>query len=223
VRLADYARFRRIDETNIGDHSHLVPADECYFMFEYTSHKDYSYSTTNNLISNLKKKPGGSSIAELRYKADAIQQCGGHFSGAINHDNLRNWTIVPVPPSKHKADPAYDDRMVRICKLIASSHSLDIRELITQSQSTEAAHEAASGARLTVSDLVKLYVVDEGLAQPTPRAILIVDDVLTAGTHYRAMHTVLSTRFPGVQINGMFIARRIFPPDELVVAEGVCS
>jgi hypothetical protein len=65
-------RFRRIDQTNVGDHHHLTPADECYFLFEYTAHKRCDYSATNNLISNLKKKPGSSSIAELRYKAGAI-------------------------------------------------------------------------------------------------------------------------------------------------------
>ena len=47
------------------------------------------------------------------------------------------------------------------------------------------------------------------------KGIMIVDDVLTAGTHYRAMQTVLSQRFPGVPINAIFMARRVFPPEEL--------
>jgi len=38
----------------------------------------------------------------------------------------------------------------------------------------------------------------------------ILDDVLTAGTHFRAMQTVLSDRFPGVPIIGLFVARRVF-------------
>jgi hypothetical protein len=45
----------------------------------------------------------------------------------------------------------------------------------------------------------------------TPQAIAVVDDVPTAGTHYRAMHTVLSQRPPRVPIAGVFVARRIFP------------
>jgi hypothetical protein len=43
----------------------------------------------------------------------------------------------------------------------------------------------------------------------------ILDDVLTAGTHFRAMSIVLSQRFPGVPIVGLFIARRVFPPAAL--------
>jgi hypothetical protein len=188
-------------------------------MFEYTSGKKYDYSATNSLISNLKKKPGSSSFAELQYKADAIQQCASSISAAVNLGTLPSWTIVPVPPSKHKTDPAYDDRLLRICKLIGSAQAtLDVRELVLQSASTVAAHEAGAGQRLTVSDLVHLYTIDEAVAQPTPLNILVVDDVLTAGTHYRAMHIVLSQRFPGVPINGIFIARRVFPPDAAAAA-----
>jgi hypothetical protein len=46
-----------------------------------------------------------------------------------------------------------------------------------------------------------------------PRAIGVVDDVLTAATHFRAMKDVLATRFPGIPITGIFIARRVFPDD----------
>lgn len=216
--MAEPVHFRRIDETNIADHFQLEAADQCYFMFEYTSHKNYSYSATNSLISNLKKKIGSSSITELRYKAGAIKECATHISGSMNFDNLRTWTIVPVPPSKQKSDPAYDDRILRICKSLASPHPLDIRELVTQSQSIVAAHEVTAGSRPTVNDFVNIYVIDEAITQPTPTGILIVDDVLTAGTHYRAMHTVLAKRFPGVPINAIFVARRVFPPDESIVA-----
>lgn len=43
--------------------------------------------------------------------------------------------------------------------------------------------------------------------------LLLIDDVLTAGTHYRAMHTVLAKRFSCVPIHAMFIAKRVFRPD----------
>jgi hypothetical protein len=50
----------------------------------------------------------------------------------------------------------------------------------------------------------------------------VFDDVLTVGRHYRAMHTVLSQRFPGVPITGIFIARTIHPnPFEDIDLSGV--
>ena len=216
--MADQPRFRRIDSTNVGDHYHLTPDDVCYFLFEYTAQKKYDYSATNNLISNLKKKPGSSSFAELRYKASAIQRCASYISAAVNMDNLPDWTLVPIPPSKQKTDPAYDDRILRICKLMSANTPLDIRELVIQSQSTVAAHEVTPGLRPTVDELLSVYSVDELIAQPAPKSIFLVDDVLTAGTHYRAMHTVLAERFLDVPIHAMFIARRVFPPDEAAAA-----
>lgn len=215
ARLAEKPRFRRIDETNIGDHHHLTAADECYFLFEYTAHKRYDYSTTNNLISNLKKKPGASSIAELRYKAAAIRQCAAYIAAAVNRDRLPDWTIVPIPPSKQKSDPAYDDRLLRVCRLLDAPRPLDIRELVVQAQSTVAAHEAEAGERHSLDNLLAIYQIDKAMVRPAPKGILLVDDVLTAGTHYRAMHTILTRRFPGVPIHAMFIARRVFPPDEV--------
>jgi hypothetical protein len=66
--------------------------------------------------------------------------------------------------------------------------------------------------RLTVEELLDAYRIDETLCAPEPRAIGIVDDVLTAGVHFRAMHAILSERFPDASIVGFFIARRVFPP-----------
>jgi len=185
-------------------------------VYGYTAHKRYDYSATNNLISNLKKKPGASSIAELRYKAGAIRQCAFFIAAAVNRDTLPDWTIVPIPPSKEKSSSAYDDRLLRVCGLLDAPRPLDIRELVVQSQSTVAAHEAEAGQRPSVDDLLAIYQIDESIAHPAPKSILLIDDVLTAGTHYRAMQTILSRRFPGVPIHAMFIARRVFAPDDLM-------
>lgn len=72
-----------------------------------------------------------------------------------------------------------------------------------------AAHESTQ--RPTVEDLLGVYQIDERLVSPQPTSIGIFDDVLTAGTHFVAVKTMLSGRFPGVPILGCFIARRVFP------------
>ena len=91
----------------------------------------------------------------------------------------------------------------------------DVRAIVRQAASTTASHEAGQGDRVTVEDLLDLYAIDETIAAPAPQTIGIVDDVLTAGTHYRAMHTALAARFPNVPIIGLFVARRVFPDDPL--------
>jgi predicted amidophosphoribosyltransferase len=105
--------------------------------------------------------------------------------------------------------------MAQICRAIPVEFAVDVRELVIQSESTDAAHE--SSVRPTVADLLAICQIDEALVAPAPQRIAIIDDVLTAGTHYRAMHTVLSSRFPGVPIVGMFVARRVFPENDPAV------
>jgi predicted amidophosphoribosyltransferase len=207
--------FSRIDETNIQDHSRLRPEDEVYYLFEYTSGRNYAFSATNGLISNLKKPPSRSHLTEYRYKRRAITDCAGGLGGAINHRWLNGATLVPVPPSKARTDPEYDDRITQICRAIPASFALDVRELVIQRESTPAAHE--SDHRPTVRELLQIYGINEACASPAPLRIAIVDDVLTAGTHFRAVHTMLSERFPDTKIVGFFIARRVFPPGEVSV------
>lgn len=88
---------------------------------------------------------------------------------------------------------------------------LDVRNLVVQTVSTDAAHEADNNPRPNVEDLIKLYQIDESLCNRTPADIGVFDDVITAGTHFRAMKTILNERFPGVRVSGFFIARRISP------------
>ena len=85
--------------------------------------------------------------------------------------------------------------------------------MVNQRASTNASHEVGPGDRVTLEELLDVYEIDETIVEPAPGQMAIVDDVLTAGTHYRAMHTILSQRFPGVPLVGIFIARRVFPDE----------
>jgi len=206
-------RLSEIDDSNRHDHARLHDDDNCLYLYEYTSGRDYSFSATNDLINNLKKKPTASA-AQLRYKAGAITRCGRELQDALSGAWLDVATIVPVPCSKAVGHPDFDNRMGLVARAIRPG--VDVRNLVTQRESTTAAHEVGIGGdRVTVDELLRLYQVDETLADPHPRTIGVLDDVLTAGTHFRAMRTVLSQRFPGVPITGLFIARRVFPPAAL--------
>jgi predicted amidophosphoribosyltransferase len=212
--LVDGVRLTQIDDTSRGDHYHLAADDACYYLYEYTSHRDYSFSTTNNLISNLKKKPSQAGQAHYWYKGQAIGSCARALGAALNPNWLATATLVPVPGSKAIGHPDHDDRVERICRKLRHPPP-DVRPLVIQGQSTNASHEVAQGERVTVDELLAIYTINETVAAPAPRAIGIVDDVLTAGTHYRAMHTVLAERFPAIPIIGLFVARRVFPDDPL--------
>ena len=203
------ARFQKIDDQNRAEHSNLIAGDQCYYIYEYTSGHDYRFGATNSLISNFKKKPSLSGTAQYKYKGIAIQECGIAFGEAINANWLPGATLVPVPPSKIVGDPEYDDRILKICRAIPCAVPIDIRELVTQRVSLGAAHEG--GHRPTIEELIAVYEIDESKAQPTPKRVAIVDDVLTVGTHFKAMEIVLKKRFAAVSVVGFFVARRILP------------
>ena len=190
------------------DHFHLRESDVCYYIGEYTSHEDYAYSRTNQLIHNLKKSMDRRGRSEWRYKARAIEEAARAFQSAIPDELLDQLTFVPIPPSKSKAHSLYDDRITRMLHLVRPQASLDLRELIIQAESTEAAH--AIDSRPSPETIEANYRLDTSLIEPKPKALVLVDDILTTGAHFRAAKTVLERRFPSMPIMGMFIARRVF-------------
>ncbi|MEM9212007.1 MAG: hypothetical protein AAGA63_11015 [Pseudomonadota bacterium] len=201
--------FTEIDDLIRVDHSALNADDTCIFLREYKANAGYD-GETNSLIWNLKKKPSERQTKRgWQYKARAIKQCSLELAAGLRSAWLDHATLVPIPGSKAVDHPDYDDRMEQICRGIRLG--LDVRNLVRQISSTEASHAADDGHRASVEELIKNYELIEELAEPTPTAIGIFDDVLTVGRHYRAMHTIISERFPSVPITGIFIARTIHP------------
>jgi predicted amidophosphoribosyltransferase len=200
--------FTAVDDLLRPLYAHLAASDQVYFLREYTSGRGFPHSETNRLILNLKKSPDRRSRPEWHYKEQAIQQVAREFRESLNLQRLRAVTFVPMPPSKRRGDPLYDDRMLRVLHAFDEERQLDIRELLVLSESTEPAH--ATAARPTVEQLIANLQIDDDFAQPAPTSIALVDDVLTTGAHFVAAKRVLTMRFPGLSVRGLFVARRVF-------------
>ena len=199
-------RFTEIDELTRPDHYWLTDDDRCYFLGEYTARQGYAYSPTNQLIWNFKKTPDRRGRPEWRYKKQSIRQAAAAFRHALGEDPPP-LVLVPIPPSKARGDRLHDDRITQMLRAIWPDRNADVREMIVQSESTHAAHE--SSERPTPQQVEARYRIDDALAIPAPGSVAIVDDVLTTGAHFRGASAVLATRFPGVQIVGLFLARRV--------------
>ena len=205
--------FTKIDDLMLPDHYYLSKDDLCYFLGEYTARKDHSYSYTNSLIWNFKKSMDRRGQPEWRYKAEAILQVAAAFKVALGEGALSGMTFVPIPPSKSKSDPLYDDRLTKMLNAIRPTPKPDIREIIVQQSSADAVH--LSSDRPTPEEFANGYKIDESLTMPEPGCIVIVDDVITTGAHFQAAKKVLSECLPAVQIIGLFIARRVPDSSEL--------
>lgn len=211
-------RLRRIDDTTRELHWHLSSNDEVLYWREYTSGKDYTFSDTNQFIGNLKKEPSRPE-GQLKHKRAAIARASAYFSAQLNPKWLDIATLVPMPCSKKADHPDYDDRMTQVCRGIRydGGKRPDVRELIKSTKSMTAAHRRTSAeGRPKVTDLEAIYAIDETLVDKTPRLIGVVDDIITAGTHFRAVSNLLTRRFPNATITGLFVARRVFPPERRV-------
>jgi predicted amidophosphoribosyltransferase len=51
--------------------------------------------------------------------------------------------------------------------------------------------------------------IDKKLCQDQKQNIILVDDVITQGAHFKACKTLLQQEFPNSKIKGLFIARTV--------------
>jgi predicted amidophosphoribosyltransferase len=201
-------RLTKIDDLSRPDHSYLSAADDCYFLGEYTARKGYAFSSTNQLILNLKKgmdrrdRPG-----EWAYKGRAIRTAAEALRASVNDAARGMLTFVPIPPSKAKGDAFYDDRLLQVLQGVWPGQATDIRELILQPASADAVHDREERPR--PAELEARYAIDRGLLQPAPQMIAVLDDVITTGAHFVAARNLLQREFPDTKIVGLFIARRV--------------
>jgi predicted amidophosphoribosyltransferase len=204
-------RLTRVDELILEQHGSLTVDDECYFLREYTRGGGFQASETNQLIANLKKSVERRDQRDYRYKEQAIEVAGRELRASLRENWLRTATLVPIPPSANRDDPLYDDRIIRVIRALTRGLEVDVRELIVQRESIVPAH-LRGDYRPRVPEIFENYEIDESIADPAPTRIGLFDDILTAGSHFRAAKLLLQQRFGEIPVVGIFIARRIFDP-----------
>src|SRR5262249_7961285 len=157
------ALLTEIDELLLPEYYYLDSSDRCYFLREYTAGKGFAFSETNDLISNFKRSPKFRSESPWFYKQQALETLAQELQDSINPEWLGNATLVPMPPSKAPDHPEHDDRLLRLLQRL-SLKSLDIRELLHQVQSMEAAHQSSNRPR--PDEIAHNYRLDENLLEP---------------------------------------------------------
>ncbi len=218
-------RLTRIDETNRADHPFLDETDHCFFFGEYFARQGYQGGGTNQLIFNFKCKPSivAAKPDRGRWKEIAVQEIAAGLCRVIGQQNAERWTWVPIPPSKAVSHIDYDDRLMRTLAVAFRDYDADVRMLLRQSESTKADHESSD--RLTPEALYKVLELDRAVMSERPlrRSIVLFDDLLTTGKHFKCCERRLREEIPAsVPIIGIFVARRILP-DPAVDSEDLTS
>jgi hypothetical protein len=206
-------RLQRIDEHTRPDHFYLDEGDECYYVFEYTARQEPPYDETSNLIFNLKKSVDRRGRPEYYYKERDIRRAGDYLRSVLNEEWLPTAMLVPVPCSKTRDHALYDDRMLQVLQRMTQNLACDVRELVIQTESLDSFHD---GCRLSPNQLRQYYELDEAICEwGRPREVAVFDDLLTTGSHFKAMKAIIGERWPNVPVSGIFIARRYIPHEEL--------
>jgi hypothetical protein len=205
-------RLLKIDELVRDMHAHLREGDECYYFKEFTSEQGPKYSPGNSFVYNFKKSLDKKGQPDWQYKALAIRQLGELYCESFPHVlNIEECIIIPIPPSKIKSHPLYDDRLIQTLKIFANKFpEADIREILSFRDNLRASHEGPP--RPSPDEIFQNLVIDESLCQQKKAKIVLVDDVITAGAHFKACKAKILEYFPDAEVMGIFIARRILPP-----------
>ena len=197
-----------LDEERRREHWHLSPADDCRYLFDYFPGQPRT--AIGQLLASFKCRPlvAAASAPRLHFKELAIAQVAAALRPCASREFVEAATWVPVPPSVTPAEPDYDDRLERTLRKAFEGYDLDLRALLQQTRSTRPDH--CREHRLSCAALLRVIRPNaEALEVGPPRAtIVLFDDLLTTGKHYRCCEQRLRELWPRVPVCGWFIARR---------------
>ncbi len=215
------ARLKEIDELMLRDHYYLNKSDLCFYLGEYTSGSGgYIFGEFNSLLSNFKKPLNKKNSKEWAYKLKAIDTFATALAGIFkDYKNINYLTFIPIPPSLSKSNPLYDDRIKTMLELLSQKIGvpIDIRELLENHDDRLPLHK--SETRLNPSELKENLRINQTEIHPDPEMIILVDDLITNGTHFRACKDLIQLEIPNAEIFGLFLGRRIFPEKEMPSSE----
>ncbi len=195
-------KLLRIEVEDLDDHHYLTEGDQCFYFGIYTSYRGYSHSETNQLIENLKKCPSKRGTREYDYYKMRAIHTVAHLLTIIDPALC---TFIPTPPSTARNHPKFDDRLGMVLSEYGRilGVEIDVREAVTAIDSKESA-AGTDNRRPRPEDLMDNYQVDENMLQGMKEYVIIFDDILASGSHYRAMKEIISDYTNDHRVVGLF-------------------
>lgn len=177
-------------------------SDECFYARDYISHGAYDSSEGNDLISNFKKRVSRRGMADWKWKTKAIRQ----FAQEITTSLQDGAVIAAIPTSKTRSDPEYDSRLDDVLRqVVALNGTIRIDEPIERSQSVQALHHGGMRRINDVLQTLEWVGFDE-----VPPYLVLIDDLITCGSSFKACQRLIHQHHPGLTIYGVFWARTVW-------------
>ena len=191
---------RLLHKLDIKLHSriHLNDNDECFYFLEKEA-EGFSKSDANNIIYNFKKPVDRKGLPEWKHKLRAIHFFTDLLCG-IKYP--QNTTIIPAPTSKPRNHPQWDDRIdVAVDGILKCKQNVRIEKALDTREPQIPAH---IGGTRNVDSIMNNTIYTP--LQSNPAMIILVDDVLTTGAHFRAWKNIIEQHNPDSQVIGFFLA-----------------
>ena len=211
MRASSVGEAVGLDDLARTDHPYLGASDQCWCLARYVAGPGYRAGRVNQLITNLKCAPSVAAAEPLRrsHKDRAIELAAKAVRRAIKREWAESVTWIPIPPSRVPGHVDFDDRLMRILRHAFNAYQVDIRNVLYQVRTQSADH--VSNERLSMHHLYESIQVNcAALAgRPLRSHVVLFDDVLTTGKHYKCCERRLLEAVPGVSVCGLFLARRV--------------
>lgn len=203
-------RFQKLSEFELADHRFLEPGDSCYYLGEYIADGlGYQHGGWNQSIKNLQHSPRSDSQL-IYYKNRAINEIVEIMLSAGKR--LDGYTWIPVPPSKCKDNPEYDDRLIQILRKLNARYPGDIEIRDPIFQPADLADSNIGEPRQPPEYYIENWdLAPEFVSEESDKQIIVFDDVLTRGAHFKAIQRLINQVFPGRAVVGVFITRTTHP------------
>jgi len=158
---------------------HIEEGDKCFYFMEKEA-EGYAKSTANNLINNFKKPADRRGKPEWIYKERAIKI---FIKDLCDLGYSHPYTIIPAPTSKPRGHADWDDRLDQVVDGLASCKTeLAVEKALDTNSVLTPAH---LGGSRDIDD-IKDATVWRGIGTLHGDTVILVDDVLTTGAHFKA-------------------------------------
>lgn len=195
--------WKKIDRVGVEEFPYyLDDNDECYFARDYLPGRGYAASESNDLINNFKKPIDRKGRPEWRYKVLAIERFAYELSMALPDDF--DGIVTCIPSSTRKDDPQYDSKLDETLSILKRlKPNIQIEYPISIASSVIPSHLGGQKRR---PEVIYANLNWEGL-RGNSDVILLVDDVITTGAHFKACQKIIKENCPQIRVIGLFWAK----------------
>jgi hypothetical protein len=194
--------WKRIDLITYPTKVHLQETDECYYAKDYIAGAGFQGGIVNSDILNFKKTP---TLSGQQYRTQAIQKFADEVSHFLDCDLGKIFSVTAIPSSKIKTDSEYDNRFEDFFQeLKKRCPCIDVVWPVIAMSSVPATHQSKSPRNPIM--IMQNYQFN-GFDGFTPDRLIVFDDLLTSGAHFRAYKDFLiQSKFKG-EVIGVFWAK----------------